>query len=149
MSAEIWDIALLSGLVAALSSVIIGAIFNLYAIKYKSKRKDEAGFVNAKAELYSYLFFWLKTWLYSDIDVPISWEDFNAVDKSLSTKLHLVSPNIQKEWLELHGLVTDHQFEDAVNTAKKLVELIRKDFNDNIIPNYEKFVGKNIQKLTN
>lgn len=146
---EIWNTALLSGLMAALFSVIISALLNLYAIRYKSKRQDESGFVNARAQLYSYLFFWLKTWLYSDIDVPLSWEDFNAVDTRLSEKLHLINPNIQKEWLELHGRVTERNYPKAVNTAKKLVELIRKDFNDNIIPKYEKYVGKNIQKLTN
>lgn len=145
---EVWDIALLSGLVGGLSSVIIGAILNLYAIKYKSKRQDEAGFVNARAKLYSYLFFWLKTWLYSDIDVLISWKDFTTVDTRLSEELHLIDSDIQKEWLELHGRVTDRNYPKAVNTAKKLVELIRKDFNDNIIPTYEKYVGKNIQKLT-
>ena len=144
---EVWNTALLSGLMAALFSVIISSLLNLYAIRYKSKRQDESGFVNARAQLYSYLFFWLKTFLCSDIDVPLSWKEFTAVDTRLSEKLHLVNPNIQKEWLELHGLVTDRNFEDAVNTAKKLVDLIRKDFNDNIIPKYEKYVGKNIQKL--
>lgn len=62
-------------------------------------------------------------------------------------KLHLINSNIQKEWLELHGLVTDRKFEAAVNTAKELVELVKTEFNDDIIPKYEKYVGKNIQQL--
>jgi hypothetical protein len=145
MDAEFWIIVLSSGVVAAISSTIIGAIFNLY----KLKRESEAGFVQARAELYSYLFFWLRIWLTRDIDMPLSWEDFTTVDKYLSMKLHLISSDIQKEWLELHGLVTDRKFEDAVNTAKELVELIKSEFNDNIIPKYEKYVGTNIQKLAN
>lgn len=145
MDAEFWITVLSSGVVAAISSTIIGAIFNLYRLK----RESEAGFVQARAELYSYLFFWLRIWLTRDIDMPLSWEDFTTVDKYLSMKLHLISSDIQKEWLELHGLVTDRKFEDAVNTAKELVELIKSEFNDNIIPKYEKYVGTNIQKLAN
>jgi hypothetical protein len=114
---------------------------------YRLKRESEAGFVQARAELYSYLFFWLRIWLTRDIDITPSWEDFTIVDKYLSMKLHLINSDIQKEWLELHGKVTDRKFEDAVNTAKELVELIKSEFNDNIVPKYEKYVGKNIQKL--
>ena len=147
MDAEFWITVLASGVVAVVSSAIISAIVNLYAIKYKFKRESEAGFVNARAELHAYLFFWLRIWLARDIDIPISWEDFTTVDKYLSMKLHLINSDIQKEWLELHGKVTDRKFEDAVNTAKELVELIKNEFNDNIIPKYEKYVGKNIQKL--
>lgn len=143
MDAVFWITVLSSGVVAAVSSTIIGAIFNLYRLK----REGEAGFVQARGELYSHLFFWLRIWLKRDIDIPISWEDFTTVDKYLSMKLHLIKSDIQKAWLELHGQVTDEKFEDAVNTAIELVELIKKEFNDDIIPKYEKYVGKNIQQL--
>ena len=147
MDAEFWIIVLSSGVVAAISSTIIGAIVNLYSNLYRLKRESEAGFVQARAGLYSNLFFYLRTWLNRDIDIPQSWEDFTIVDKELSMKLHLISSDIQKEWLELHGLITDRKFEDAVNTEIELVELIKSEFNDIIIPKYEKYVGKNIQKL--
>jgi hypothetical protein len=111
------------------------------------KRESEAGFVEARAELYSYLFFWLRIWLYRDIDNTLSWADFTTVDKYLSKKLYLISSDIQKEWLELHSLVTEKKDVDAVEKGIKLVKLIESDFNENIIPKYEKYVRKNIQKL--
>ena len=61
MCAEFWITVLSSGVVAAVFSAIISLLTNLYAIKYKSKRESEAGFVQARVELYSYLFFWLRT----------------------------------------------------------------------------------------
>ena len=143
MDADFWVTVLASGVVAAVSSTIIGAIFNLY----KFKRESEAGFVQARAELYSYLFFWLRIWLAQGIEQPIHLEDFIPVDKFLSLRLHLVNSEIQKEWLTLHDEVVAETFEDAVDTALKLVELIKKEFNEDIIPKYEKYVGKNIQKL--
>lgn len=144
---EFWLTVLSSGIVAAIFSTIIGAILNLYSISYRLKRESEAGFVKARAELYSYLFFWLRTWLHRDIDNYLSWEDFTTVDKYLSKKLYLISFDIQKEWLELHGLVTEKKHVDVVEKGQLLVNLIESDFNENIIPKYEKYVGKNIQKL--
>ena len=119
----------------------------MYSISYRLKRESEAGFVEARAELYSYLFFWLRIWLYRDIDNTLSWADFTTVDKYLSKKLYLISSDIQKEWLELHSLVTEKKDVDAVEKGIKLVKLIESDFNENIIPKYEKYVRKNIQKL--
>lgn len=144
---EFWLTVLSSGIVAAFFSTIIGAIFNLYSISYRLKRESEVGFVEARAELYSYLFFWLRIWLYRDIDNTLSWADFTTVDKYLSKKLYLISSDIQKEWLELHSLVTEKKDVDAVEKGMKLVKLIESDFNENIIPKYEKYVRKNIQKL--
>ena len=143
MNTEFWITVLSSGVVAAVSSTIIGAFFNLYRLK----RESEAGFVQARAELYSYLFFWLRIWLTRDIDIEPSWEDFTEVDKCLSMKLHLVNSEIQKVWLELHGKIVEREFEDAVNLVKELVDFVKDEFNEEIIPKYEKYVGKNIQKL--
>jgi hypothetical protein len=145
---EFWLTVLSSGIVAAIFSTIFGGVFSLYIVWYKSKRESEAGIFKARAELYSYLLFWLRTWLNRDIDNYLSWEDFTTVDKYLSKKLYLISLDIQKEWLELHGLVTEKKHVDAVEKGQKLVHMIESDFNQNIIPKYEKYVGKNIQKLT-
>lgn len=143
MDTEFWVIILSSGVVAAISSAIISAYFNLYRLK----RENEAGFVQARAELYSYLFFWLRIWLTRDIDITPSWKDFVNVDNYLSLRLHLVNSEIQKEWLELHGEVVDKKFTNAVDITAELVDLVRDEFNEKIIPKYEKYVGKNIQKL--
>lgn len=53
-----------------------------------------------------------------------------------------------KKWLELHDKVVAKTFEDAVNTAIELVDLVNNEFNDNLIPKYEKYIGENSQKLT-
>lgn len=147
-SEEFWKIVLTSSLITS----IIGAISNWYFNIQKFKRESEAGFIGARASIYSRLWFWLHIWKCTDIDKPLSWAEFSDIDKILTEKQHLLSPDIQQKWFVLHEHVRDVargrvDEETAANTVDELINSIRTEFNNDIRLRYSKYVGKTTQEL--
>jgi len=145
---DVWKIFLTSSVVAALTSAILGFVLNRWFFSFQFKKKHEAGFIQGRAQLYSKLFFWLQVWEFTDNSNELSWKQFTDVDALLSTSLHLVSAEIQNKWLQVHTYVLDENEEGTTRTIRELSKIVMNEFNDKIIPKYECYVGKNIQRLT-
>jgi len=144
---NIWKIIFSSGVVAAVSSATISTISNRLYFSYKFKKEHESGFIQARAELYSRLFFWINVWDYKETALEKPWEEFKEINNFLSTNFHLVSPDVQQKWLLLQINRLEEDLQGATRTMRELLALIRDEFNNQIFPKYEKYVGKNIQKL--
>lgn len=148
MTDAFWVTIFSSGVIAALVSSLFTIVGNYAYFKWKYKRETTAGYINARIERYSKLWFFLRLWLLEPIDPPPTTSQFDKIDEFISLRLDLISQEIQNDWLKLRERVVEREFEDAVLLAQSLVNKIKTEFNDKLIPKYEEYMGEEIQKLS-
>lgn len=143
-SGEFWKIVLTSSLITS----VVSAITNWYFSMKKFEKESMAGFIGARASLYSRLWFWLNIWCCTDIDRSLTWGEFTVIDEILTEKQHLLSPEIQTKWFSLHDHVRDENEVEAANTVQDLISIIRNEYNTDIRNKYIKYVGTSLQLLS-
>lgn len=148
MADDFWIIVLSSGITAALVSSLFSILGNYLYFRWKFKKETTAGYIQARIERYSKIWFFLKLWLLKPIDPPPDTSELDEMDNLISSRLDLISEEIQNDWLGLRELTLEEEYEKAVLLARSLVERIRTEFNEKLVPEFKKYVDSDIQKLS-
>lgn len=141
----------LSSSTAALVSGVLNYFFKIRIFR----RESEAGYMQAKAGLYSLILFYLEKmrsaarvlghgeekYVFKKGEID---ETIKEINDAIKEKLHLLSPEAVRNWLELQAVVYQ---EASLPRVKRLRELLLQEYNDEIIPKYQKIVGKEARKL--
>ena len=148
MADDFWIIVLSSGITAALVSSLFSILGNYLYFRWKFKKETTASYIQARIECYSRIWFFLRLWLLEPIDPPPTTSKLDEIDPLISSRLDLISEEIQNDWLKIRELIVEEEHEEAVLMAQSLVDRVRAEFNEKLVPEFEKYVGSDIQKLS-
>ena len=148
MADDFWLIVLSSGITAAVVSSLFSILGNYLYFRWKFKKEITAGYIRARIERYSKIWFFLKLWLLRPIDPPPTTSELEGIDRVISSRLDLISKEIQNDWLRLRDLIRQKEYDQAVLLIQSLVKRIRTEFNEKLVPEFKKYVSSDIQKLS-
>ena len=145
-----------SALVAAVVTVGLTLIKDVIVSRYDFKRRSEAGYIQERIRLYSKIYYNLEklqiegdmlaghpnNLVYSGKEIE---KFIDEINKILSSRIDLVSERVRTAWLCFQANPTDDKAHDY---ARRLMQQIKKEFNEELIPKYRKYVGEN-PKLIN
>jgi len=148
MANDLWVIVLSSGITAAVVSSLFSILGNYFYFRWKLKKETTASYIQARIERYSKIWFFLRLWLLRPIEPPPTTSELDEIDRVISSRLDLISKEIQNDWLRLRDLIRDGEYDQAVLLIQSLVKKIRTEFNEKLVTELKKYVGSDIQKLS-
>jgi len=142
----------------ALSSTTAALISGLFEYVFENrqfKRQAEAGYIQAQVRLYSLILFYLEKMRLAGVALGVGDDRYlfkkgeidgiiNELNQAMKDKLDLLNPEALRNWLELQLIIYQ---EACLPRIRKLRELILQEYNNEIIPKYQKIVGKEVRKL--
>jgi len=158
---DIWSIIGLSSLIAAIVSVILGIIRDVFVDRYHFKRQSEAGYIQKQIQIYSQIYFVLKRIEKYAISPQIfgaASETMRELNNIMKENSSLIESEVLTNWLYLMALmgkaVEDKQRQhweelsnEMVKTGDQTFLMIKEIMNKNLIPKYRKIVGKTVPSL--
>lgn len=157
---DIWSIIGLSSLVASVVTVLVGIVKDIVVEKYRFKRQSVAGYIQSQIQIYSRIYFLLKTLTEPTLTelfgtTPENVKELNDIIKAQSSLLEQKALN---EWFAIWGWTKkyregkeeaqkDEAIEKSYNHIRKLLSIIKGIMNSNLIPKYRKIVGETVPDL--
>jgi len=139
-----------SALVAAIVTVGLSLVKDVIVSRYDFKRKSEAGYIQKRIRLNSKIYYNIEklqvegdvlgghpdTLVYSGKEIE---KFIDEINNTLSSRIDLVSKKVRMAWLLFQ---TNPAEDSAHDYAKRLMQQIKIEFNEELIPRYRKYVGE-------
>jgi len=143
---------LLNVIFSAVFSSLFSSIFWYLFYRKKFKQEAEAGYIQEKVFLYSSFLYCI---LQLEKQLELKGDDYvfkkeevcniiTELDNRLKKNLHLLSSEILRLWLEIRTVIC---YKPVLGHLRKLRELLRHEYNEEIIPKYRKIVGEEPREL--
>jgi len=155
---QIWSIIGLSSLIAAVVTVSLGIVRDIFVEKYRFKRQSEAGFIQSQIQVYSQIHLLLAR-IEKRATEPLFFGEASTnlkeINDIIKTNSYLLTSRIKNEWLSFMAMfqrgfdVRDNKDRLVLGIAldakkDEILSLIIVIINRDLIPKYRKIVGETV-----